>query len=545
MCKPTHRFGKIHALAPRKRRNPAWAGLLACGVLAVIVCSCERKEERAKNVDISGLTGEHEGEVGGGKGQRGGAAAGSEGQIATLRNVAMLGNLDDRKVVAGLWRELAAHDPVGALNLITEMHPVFLSTLLADDADVLRELARDHYAEVDKWLHERAPTSNHVLSFRYELITEMARVAPAHAVALLDGMSEQEVSANLRPALWALATRNPDEALKLAKQRLAGVELGSALKGIVGSVAQTDPARAFAIAKSFEPEHANASLPGVFWYWFSTDASSAVKSLEGLQPAVITAILSDGHNVKLLAEADSGLLIQALGNIPWVASTGKIYSSAALVLARSRPEEIPALVAGLPDSKRRNELVVELFAAACEKNAKQAQALIASLPENLQDGALRGIVKKLAVMDYPAATDLAQSHAGPIGDELYREIGRSMIAVSPLGAVKMIEDPAVTARIGGDFRLEMINRTVETWAVRNLPAAQQWVEKLPATDAPKGVQGLMTTWMRSDPIAASQWLSAQPTGPARDAGARVVIDQIKDTDPEMAERWRKALPQEK
>jgi hypothetical protein len=39
-------------------------------------------------------------------------------------------------------------------------------------------------------------------------------------------------------------------------------------------------------------------------------------------------------------------------------------------------------------------------------------------------------------------------------------------------------------------------------------------------------------------------LSNQPTGPARAAGTRVVIDQIKDTDPEMAEKWRKTLPQE-
>jgi len=68
------------------------------------------------------------------------------------------------------------------------------------------------------------------------------------------------------------------------------------------------------------------------------------------------------------------------------------------------------------------------------------------------------------------------------------------------------------------------------------------VGKLPAADAPKGVQGLMTTWMKSDPVAASAWLSNQPTGPARDAGARVVIEQIKDTDPEMAEQWRKTLP---
>jgi hypothetical protein len=108
----------------------------------------------------------------------------------------------------------------------------------------------------------------------------------------------------------------------------------------------------------------------------------------------------------------------------------------------------------------------------------------------------------------------------------------------------MLEDPVLSQKIGPDFRLEMINATVTTWANQDLQAAKQWVEKLPDSDAPKGVQGLMTNWMKSDPVAASGWLSTQPAGPARDAGAKVLIIQIKDTDPEMAEKWRKTLPQE-
>jgi hypothetical protein len=47
--------------------------------------------------------------------------------------------------------------------------------------------------------------------------------------------------------------------------------------------------------------------------------------------------------------------------------------------------------------------------------------------------------------------------------------------------------------------------------------------------------------MKSDPIAASEWLSKQAAGPARDAGAQEIINQIKDTDPEMAEQWRKSM----
>jgi hypothetical protein len=106
----------------------------------------------------------------------------------------------------------------------------------------------------------------------------------------------------------------------------------------------------------------------------------------------------------------------------------------------------------------------------------------------------------------------------------------------------MLEDPVISQKLGADFRQEMLDFTVRTWANQDLPAAQQWVEKLPATDATKGYQGLMTTWMKADPVAASGWLSAQPTGPAREAGAQVLISAIKDTDPEMAEQWRKTLP---
>ncbi|RYD86656.1 MAG: hypothetical protein EOP50_22075 [Sphingobacteriales bacterium] len=55
------------------------------------------------------------------------------------------------------------------------------------------------------------------------------------------------------------------------------------------------------------------------------------------------------------------------------------------------------------------------------------------------------------------------------------------------------------------------------------------------------MRGLMNPWMKSDPVAASQWLATLPAGPVRDEGAKVVIEQVNDTDPEMAEQWRKSL----
>jgi hypothetical protein len=105
----------------------------------------------------------------------------------------------------------------------------------------------------------------------------------------------------------------------------------------------------------------------------------------------------------------------------------------------------------------------------------------------------------------------------------------------------MINDDYLSEKLGEQFRNEMINHTVQNWAKQDREAAQQWVEKLPPADQPKGIQGLVASWMKTDPIAASDWLSKQAAGPARDAGAQEIINQIKDTDPEMAEQWRKSM----
>jgi hypothetical protein len=159
--------------------------------------------------------------------------------------------------------------------------------------------------------------------------------------------------------------------------------------------------------------------------------------------------------------------------------------------------------------------------------------------------ALRGVALSLVIENPERALEIAAGALpGPQQQEVYREIARASASQKPENAVKMLENPALLEKLGADFRQKMLIETVRTWADRDLESAQRWVEQVPTSDAPNAVQGLMTTWMKSDPIAASGWLSAQPTGPTREVGARVIISAIKDTDPEMAEQWRKTLPPE-
>jgi hypothetical protein len=108
----------------------------------------------------------------------------------------------------------------------------------------------------------------------------------------------------------------------------------------------------------------------------------------------------------------------------------------------------------------------------------------------------------------------------------------------------MIQNPEVSAILGNGFRDQMLDNLVQNWTRNDIDAAKSWVERLPTEDQASGFKGLVASWTKSDPVAASDWLSKQPPGAARDAGARVIIDQIKNTDPEMAEQWRKSLSEQ-
>ena len=195
----------------------------------------------------------------------------------------------------------------------------------------------------------------------------------------------------------------------------------------------------------------------------------------------------------------------------------------------------------MPDSMAKHQLTISAFGALCGQNVEAALQEASKCTGNGREAAFRGIAKQLANEDFNKALTVAKGEEAPLRQAVLREVARATAYRKPENAVTILQDPVLSREIGTDFRQEMLNTTVTTWAKQDLSAAQQWVEKLPEADAAKGYQGLMTSWMKTDPVAASEWLSKQALGPARDAGAKVLIEQIKDTDPERAEQWRKSL----
>jgi hypothetical protein len=233
--------------------------------------------------------------------------------------------------------------------------------------------------------------------------------------------------------------------------------------------------------------------------------------------------------------------LKQLSEIPITSNTLSLYSDYLREYARRGNPEALQFVADLPVSAARSGLLDNVFQEFASKDTDRALQIASQLNDVDQVAANRSIIKSIGKVDYEKSLRVINSLPVAQQVDAMRELARSSAYASPQNAIKMIENSELSSTIGADFRNEMINHTVQTWAKQDREAAQVWVERLPATDRAKGVQGLVASWMKTDPIAASDWLSKQPAGSARDAGAREIIKQIKDTDPAMAKQWRDSM----
>lgn len=74
----------------------------------------------------------------------------------------------------------------------------------------------------------------------------------------------------------------------------------------------------------------------------------------------------------------------------------------------------------------------------------------------------------------------------------------------------------------------------------------QWLEwlgqTLPPGKADERIEFLVTSWTRSDPQAAGQWLAGTPEGPAKNTAIRTYAETIARYEPATAAQWALTLP---
>jgi hypothetical protein len=278
--------------------------------------------------------------------------------------------------------------------------------------------------------------------------------------------------------------------------------------------------------------------------WVGQDPEKAYEKMGTFSPADMGIVLNDPMALDLIVNTGGvEQFDKLLGGIPVTSEFIDVYKKVAIKATRVDPVKAVIILNSLPKSSMRSDLIASVFEEVSRLDPTKAMELVTDLPESERQMGTRGVVRAVASSGFSKAVEIAEGSASEHRQDLFREIGRVSAYENTVNAVKMIESQELSEIMGSGFREQMLENTVQHWAKRDREAALAWVEKLPMQDLPKGVTGLMVSWLKADPVAASQWLAKQPAGPARDAGARVIIDQIKNTDPLMADQWQKSLSQ--
>jgi hypothetical protein len=443
-----------------------------------------------------------------------------------------------------------------ALNVLATLNPrLALDTLASLPMNAKKvnlgimgidRLMAEHPGLLLGWMRDtRIDGKKNIWSAMMIMAATLGKNKTEEALKVISAMPDVEQRVLVPTAFMNAASGSWELALKHANSLTSPEMKSAALRSVIKGAARSDLDAALLIVAQLPPSESSSCI-----YEIVTDRvlskGGDIKELVGkLAPVELRKAMGIGGAVERLAKESPEVAIGIVAQIPFTVANKPLYERLAVALAEQGSGEHAVNFANaLPKGAASSQIVADTFAKLASADSQAAQSALEQLnPENRNAG-LRGILRSIAYSDFDASLTLAESVPLAEQPDMYREVARAAAYQNPGNAVKVLEDPVLSQKIGADFRQAMLDNTVQTWSKQDLPAAQQWVANLPATDAPMGVQGLMTTWMKTDPIAASAWLSTQPLGPARDVGARVLISQIKDTDPEMAEQWRKTLPPE-
>jgi hypothetical protein len=456
---------------------------------------------------------------------------------------------DDQNAIVEALAALAKSDPSGALAFIDKAlaskHSLFIDYELLDP---LLEMCRAGNSRmVLEWLakHPKQTGMGELADLFQWIVHDDVELA----ISMAPSFSSEARCRILSYSYSWLAKQDYEAAKRRAKALPSEEQLGPLYGIAVAALVAHNFEDAFEISRGLNNTSRERSdwLAEIMAGWLRVDKIRGLDALKKVDSRDAASLLANPSFQKILMmnmEATDALGI--LQKVPLTAATQSTYQSFLNQVAERAPQAVFSELRKLPPSPAHNNLLRGVLAKVASQDLALAIQQTTQLSGGEQTMALRGVALSLAIEKPERALEVAAGALpGPQQQEVYREIARASASQKPENAVKILEDPAMLEKLGADFRQKMLHETVRTWADRNLEAAQHWVEQLPASDAPNAVQGLMTTWMKSDPVAASGWLSNQSTGPAREAGVRVVIDQIKDTDPEMAEQWRKTLAGEK
>jgi hypothetical protein len=238
-------------------------------------------------------------------------------------------------------------------------------------------------------------------------------------------------------------------------------------------------------------------------------------------------------------------VMQMMDSMVWTSTNMESITGMSRILFESDPVLVSSWVAGKDVTPSLEKLCKEMFYHGTlnkmpPDSIERAIASLDGTPYKIP--ALIGAVRIWGLIDMPRANSALQNMTESERNSAFPEFITPLALHKPDVAWDLIQNGT------NSYRPDVLAKATESvgavYASKDIRKAINWAISVSDRNLQgSAVAGVVKYWSLSDVRSASEWLGTFPQGPVRDAGAMILIERIRDTDPEMAGEWQKSLSQ--
>lgn len=391
------------------------------------------------------------------------------------------GTTNRQQALQGIAMALVTSDPKRALDMLDGMPPgQSRVNMLASISSAW--MSHDSDAAM-AWING-LPAADRYKALQ-NVTWQLAQEDPAKAAELLSALpANNQISHQFSQLASQWAQQDLEAAQKWVESLPAGQTRQQAMSGIIGTLAQTDPAKAASVFGDAVVNYQNSHQVGmIVGEWIKTDQTAALAWLDGLD---------------LRGDAQRNVHSQFLSN--WVGEDPTAASRYAL---------------GIKDEKSREQAIGSLVGAWGSNDPVAAHEwIMKSLEGQAKDRSLNSLIQTLSYQDYPTAL------------QYYQE------------ATANLTPEAIEKTFGSTA-----SRIASNWVQHDPKAAGQWVLSLPEGDSrSNSIRSMVDDLGDYDIKGAAEFVNTLAVGKERDqAVASLVSDLGYQGDPESAFDWASSI----
>lgn len=454
--------------------------------------------------------------------------------VQSLSDAAKM-NLQRGVMISAVLAELAARDPKNAMQLMSSLDVQMRQELVGPF--VFSEVARKDPSFLSSWLAEGSGDLAKPSTEWVQALQALAAAAPEAALSLGAAAPTNASRASLYSAIFrqlgqtdaANAVRMLDSVDPKYRSRL--------MADIAQGMGATDPKGAVEwLSKNKDIPIDPFAIRMIFSDWLLKDKDSAVASLKSLPEPLLLSILGDGNTVDRLQRRDPQATLDLLSRLVPTRSNNDIILHNLASLLRHSPDGVVAWLDVQTGDNANLQLQSNVFTMWAQQDPEASFAAIQQRPNLLQNAeVVSGLARGMA--GNPLLETVKWSDNLPVEQ-------RERFKVAALGFAAEKQPRAVAQFLAAQpsASTAVYQKVGNALARLDASEAKSWSLRQTGKVGEAAVAGVVKGLARADAEAASAWLISLPPGPSRNAGIKVLVDEISESDPAAAAQWKKALP---